>query len=97
MIDPAVRVRKRDGSYEPVDTVQIVLKVARAAEGLPHVEPQTVAEKAIRGIYDGVTTTELDSLLVQNAAMLISEEPEYSRLAARLQSEGRREGRCECR
>jgi ribonucleoside-diphosphate reductase alpha chain len=43
-----------------------------------------VASKAISGIYDGVSTKELDTLLMQTAAMLISEEPEYSKLAARL-------------
>jgi ribonucleoside-diphosphate reductase alpha chain len=81
-MDPAMRVKKRDGSLEPVDPLQITLKVARAADSLPHVDPAQVAEKAINGIYDGVTTAELDSLLIQNAAMLISEEPEYSKLAA---------------
>ncbi len=82
--EPALRVKKRDGSSEPVDPLQIILKVARCAEGLPNIEPQVVADKAIRGIYDGVSTAELDRLLIQNAAMLIGEEPEYSRLAARL-------------
>ncbi|MBM4250363.1 MAG: ribonucleoside-diphosphate reductase subunit alpha [Deltaproteobacteria bacterium] len=83
-VDPTIRVRKRDGHLETVDPLQIVLKVARAAEGLPNIDPQLVAEKAIRGLYDGVCTTELDSLLISNAAMLIAEEPEYSKLAARL-------------
>ena len=83
-IDPALRVRKRDGHFEAVDPLQIVLKVTRCAEGLAHIEAQTVADKAIRGLYDGVCTTELDGLLIANAAMLISEEPQYSKLAARL-------------
>lgn len=83
-VDLSLRVRKRDGSYEQVDALEIILKVARSAEGLPNIDPQLVADKAIRGLYDGVTTAELDALLIQNAAMLISEEPEYSKLAARL-------------
>ncbi|MCX6105002.1 MAG: ribonucleoside-diphosphate reductase subunit alpha [Proteobacteria bacterium] len=83
-VDPTLRVRKRDGHLETVDPLQIVLKVARAAEGLPNIDPQLVADKAIRGIYDGVCTTELDALLISNAAMMIAEEPEYSKLAARL-------------
>lgn len=82
--DPAIRVKKRDGGLESVDPLQIVLKVARSADGLSNIDVQMVADKAIRGLYDGVTTAELDSLLIQNAAMLISEEPEYSKLAARL-------------
>ena len=83
-INPSLRVRKRDGSAESVDPLQIILKVARCAEGLPNIDPQLVADKAVRGLYDGVSTAELDALLIQNAAMLISEEPEYSKLAARL-------------
>lgn len=82
--DPSLRVKKRDGKMEAVDPLQIVLKVARCAEGLTNIDVQLVADKAIRGLYDGVCTTELDHLLIQNAAMLISEEPEYSKLAARL-------------
>jgi ribonucleoside-diphosphate reductase alpha chain len=84
LVDPMLRVKKRDGRVESVDPLQIILKVARCAEGLPHIDPQHVADKAIRGIYDGVSTSELDQLLISNAAMLIAEEPEYSKLAARL-------------
>lgn len=83
-IDPAIRVKKRCGTLEPVDPLQILLKVAGAAEDLPNIDVQVVADKAIRGLYDGVSTSELDELLIQNAAMMISEEPEYSKLAARL-------------
>jgi ribonucleoside-diphosphate reductase alpha chain len=82
--DAIMHVRKRDGSLEPVDIVQITKKVARCGAGLLHINPYLVASKAISGIYDGVTTTELDTLLIQTAAMLISEEPEYSKLASRL-------------
>lgn len=79
-----MRVRKRDGSMEPVDVIQITKKVARCGLGLEFINPYLIASKAISGIYDGVTTTELDTLLMQTAAMLIGEEPEYSKLAARL-------------
>ena len=43
-----------------------------------------VATRTISGLYDGATTAELDRLSIQTAAELISEEPAYSRLAARL-------------
>ncbi|MCY4380266.1 MAG: ribonucleoside-diphosphate reductase subunit alpha, partial [Proteobacteria bacterium] len=82
--DGQMRVRKRDGSYEPVDVIQITKKVARCGAGLEHINPYLIASKAISGIYDGVTTTELDTLLMQTAALLIGEEPEYSKLSARL-------------
>ena len=77
-------VKKRDGSYEPVDVIQITKKVARCGAGLEHINPYLIASQAISGIYDGVSTTELDTLLMQTAAMLIGEEPEYSKLASRL-------------
>jgi ribonucleoside-diphosphate reductase alpha chain len=43
-----------------------------------------VATKTISGLYDGATTAELDRLSIQTAAEMTSEEPQYSRLAARL-------------
>jgi ribonucleoside-diphosphate reductase alpha chain len=50
-----------------------------------------VATKAISGLYDGATTKELDNLCIQTASLLIGEEPEYSKLAARLLAEFIRE------
>lgn len=82
--EPVMKVKKRDGSMEPVDVIQITKKVARYGAGLSHINPYLIASKAISGIYDGVTTTELDNLLMQTAAMMIGEDPEYSKLAARL-------------
>jgi ribonucleoside-diphosphate reductase alpha chain len=79
-----MRVRHRDGTLEPVDVIKITKKVARCGAGLKFINPYLVGSKAISGIYDGVSTKELDTLLMQTAAMLISEEPEYSKLAARL-------------
>jgi len=79
-----MRVRKRDGSYEPVNVEKIIQAVARAAQGLTNVDVYRVATKTIGGLYDGATTTELDQLSIQTAAALIAEEPEYSHLAARL-------------
>ena len=43
-----------------------------------------VATRTISGLYDGATTAELDRLSIQTAAEMIGEEPQYSRLAARL-------------
>src|SRR5579864_6627609 len=82
----AMRVKKRNGSYEPVDVNKIVRAVARCCVGLSHVDTLKVATKTIGGLYDGATTKELDNLSIQTAALQIAEEPEYSRLAARLLS-----------
>lgn len=81
-----MRVKKRDGSLEPVDVTKIVERVTRNCQGLTQVDPLRVATRAISGLYDGATTNELDNLCIQTASLLIGEEPEYSRLAARLLS-----------
>ncbi|AGH95549.1 ribonucleoside-diphosphate reductase subunit alpha [Pseudobdellovibrio exovorus] len=79
-----MRVKKRDGTLEPVDVTKIVERVNRCCQGLVQVDPLRVATKAISGLYDGATTKELDNLCIQTASLLIGEDPEYSRLAARL-------------
>ncbi len=79
-----MRVRKRNGSFEPVDINKIVRAVARGCHNLTGVDALRIATKTISGLYDGATTQELDKLSIQTAASLIFEEPEYSRLAAHL-------------
>src|SRR6185369_12559859 len=79
-----MRVRKRNGSYEPVDVNKIVRAISRCTPNLPNVDVLRIATKTISGLYDGATTKELDKLSIQTAASLIFEEPEYSRLGARL-------------
>ncbi len=82
----SMRVRKRDGSFEPVDVNKIVKAVARCAFGLDNVDPMRVATRTISALVDGATTEELDNLSIRTAAAFIAEEPNYSRLAARLLS-----------
>lgn len=81
-----MRVKKRDGSLEPVDVTKIVERVRHCCQGLTQVDPLRVATKAISGLYDGASTKELDNLSIATASLLIGEEPEYSKLAARLLS-----------
>jgi ribonucleoside-diphosphate reductase alpha chain len=82
----SMRVRKRNGSLELVDVNKIVRAVGRCCLGLPGVDALRVATRTISGLYDGATTRELDQLSIRTAAALIVEEPQYSRLAARLLS-----------
>ena len=83
--EPSVmHVRKRNGAIEPVDVNKIVRAVQRSSYGLTHVDAIRVASKTIGGLYDGATTRELDTISIDTAASLIAEEPQYSRLAARL-------------
>ncbi len=79
-----MRVRKRNGNFEPVDINKIVRAISRCTPNLPNVDVMRIATKTISGLYDGATTKELDKLSIQTAASLIFEEPEYSKLAARL-------------
>ncbi|WP_442932420.1 ribonucleoside-diphosphate reductase subunit alpha [Micromonospora sp. NBC_01699] len=79
-----MRVRKRNGALEPVDVNKIVRAVERWADDLDDIDPMRVATRTISGLYDGATTAELDRLSIQTAAEMIGEEPQYSRLAARL-------------
>jgi ribonucleoside-diphosphate reductase alpha chain len=81
-----MQVRKRNGSLEPVDLNKIVLSIQRPSEGLPRVDAMRVATRTVSGLYDGATTRELDQLSIQTAASLVTEEPEYGKLAARLLS-----------
>ncbi len=82
----SMSVRKRNGDSEPVDVNKIVRAVDRVCGDLDDVDPMRVATRTISGLYDGATTAELDRLSIQTAAEMIGEEPQYSRLAARLLS-----------
>ena len=79
-----MRVKKRNGSLEPVDLNKIVNAVARCAEGLLNVDSMRVATRTISALADGATTRELDELSIRTAAAFTVEEPNYSKLAARL-------------
>ena len=80
----AMSVTKRNGGTEPVDLNKIVRAIQRCCEGLHAVDPMRVATRTISGLYNGASTQELDELSIRTAALLIGEEPEYGRLAARL-------------
>lgn len=77
-------LKKRNNSLAPVDPDRITGAIKRHCEGLSFVEPERITDKVVNGIFDGMSTTELDQLIIQVTAMLIGEEPEYSKLSARL-------------
>src|SRR5258708_3795225 len=81
---PVMHVRKRDGGLEPVDVNKIVRAVQRCGYGLGQVDAIRIASKTIGGLYDGATTREVDAISIDTAACPIAEEPQYSKLAARL-------------
>jgi len=81
-----VGIRYPDGTTATIDLDEVVTVVARQCDGLDDVDPSWVATKTVNGLYDGVAAEEVDRLLIQTAAEMIGEEPQYSRLAARLLS-----------
>lgn len=67
----SMRVRKRDGSLEPVDVNKVVRAVSRCCDGLEGVDPMRVATRTISGLCDGATTEELDALSIRIATALM--------------------------
>ena len=82
----AMQVVNRKGEREDVRFDAILEKLTTLSEGLNSkwVDPGHVTKLTIEGLYDGVTTRELDQLAAETAASLASHHPEYSRLAARI-------------
>ncbi len=79
-------VIKRDGTRESVKFDKITARIQKLSYGLEptHVDPIQVAKKVIDGVYDGVTTIELDNLAAETAAGLTSRHPDYASLASRI-------------
>ena len=78
-----MHVTKRDGSTEAVQLDKITRRIEVLAHGL-EVEPLRVAQQVIAGLYDKVSTRELDELAVRTSASLVTTHPDYDFLAARL-------------
>jgi ribonucleoside-diphosphate reductase alpha chain len=79
-------VIKRDGRRESVKFDKITARIEKLCYGLDmkYVSPVEVAMKVINGLYDGVTTVELDNLAAETAATMTTRHPDYAKLAARL-------------
>ncbi|QIE59701.1 ribonucleoside-diphosphate reductase subunit alpha [Rasiella rasia] len=80
-----MNVVKRDGRKEPIMFDKITSRVRKLCYGLNElVDPVKVAMRVIEGLYDGVTTSELDNLAAEIAATMTTSHPDYARLAARI-------------
>jgi len=79
-------VVKRDGKQESVKFDKITARIEKLCYGLnPQlVDPVDVAKKVIEGLFDGVTTSELDNLAAETAASLTTKHPDYALLASRI-------------
>ena len=81
----SMMVAKRDGTKEPVSLDKITNRISVLSTGLS-IDPIIVAQKAIPGLYNDITSTEIDNYLAETAAALTVEHPDYSYLAARIKS-----------
>ncbi|XP_077467147.1 ribonucleoside-diphosphate reductase large subunit [Stigmatopora argus] len=81
-----MHVVKRDGRQERVMFDKITSRVQKLCYGLnsDFVDPAQITMKAIQGLYNGVTTVELDTLAAEIAATLTTKHPDYAVLAARI-------------
>ena len=78
-------VAKRDGRKEPIMFDKITARIKKLCYGFnPLVDPVRVAMRVIEGLYDGVTTSELDNLAAEIAATMTTTHPDYASLAARI-------------
>ena len=79
-------VVKRDGRKETVKFDKITARIEKLCYGLNPalVDSIDVAKKVIEGLFDGVTTSELDNLAAETAASLTTKHPDYALLASRI-------------
>ena len=80
-----MHVIKRTGKREDVSFDKITARIKKLCYGLnPLVNYIEISKKVIQGLFDGVTTTELDNLAAETAASLAAQHPDYAVLAARI-------------
>ena len=81
-----MQVIKRNGKQEDVSFDKITARVKKLCYGLDqnYVDPIEIAKKVILGLFDGVTTSELDNLAAETAATMAAMHPDYALLAARI-------------
>lgn len=81
-----MQVIKRSGKSEDVSFDKITARVKKLCYNLDtrYVNYIEISKKVIQGLYDGVTTTELDNLAAETAATMAADHPDYAQLAARI-------------
>ncbi|RUS33128.1 hypothetical protein BC938DRAFT_472964 [Jimgerdemannia flammicorona] len=79
-------VVKRDGRKEKVFFDKITSRISKLCYGLNmnFIDPSRVAQKVVTGMYQGITTVELDNLAAETAAYMTVSHPDYAILAARI-------------
>lgn len=79
-------VNTRSGEKEPIKFDKITERIEQLCFDLDRsfIDPMKIAKKVIEGIYDGITTKELDQLAAETAAYLSTQHPQYATLAGRI-------------
>lgn len=78
-------VTTRSGKREPVQFDKITHRISQLTYGLDsHVDAMQIAKRTINGLFDGITTEELDNLSAEVSAYMTSVHPDYARLAGRI-------------
>lgn len=79
-------VATRSGKREPVQFDKITHRISQLVYGLDqdHVDATQIAKRTIQGLFDGITTEELDNLSAEVSAYMTSAHPDYARLAGRI-------------
>ncbi len=76
---------KRNGTTEPLKLEKISSRIKKLTYGLnERVDPDKVSTKVVSGLYDGVSSTELDQLSAETAASMVTVHPDFGKLAARI-------------
>ena len=76
---------KRNGNKEPLKLEKISSRIKKLTYGLnERVDPDKVSTKVVSGLYDGVSSTELDQLSAETAASMVTVHPDFGKLAARI-------------
>jgi ribonucleoside-diphosphate reductase alpha chain len=82
-----MKVKKRDGSLEEMRYDKITKRISILCHDLnmEYIDPTYVTLKVTQGIYDGITTIELDKLAAETAVAMTTTHPDYSKLAGRIE------------
>jgi ribonucleoside-diphosphate reductase subunit M1 len=83
-----MHVKKRNGTFQEVHLSKIEARIATLCntqgEPLTRIDPILISQKVVNGLYEGVTTAELDQLAIETCAGMATKDPQYNLLAARI-------------
>jgi ribonucleoside-diphosphate reductase alpha chain len=80
----SIRVTRRDGTAAQLDIKRLQNILAEATADLKEVDGQKILDDTMRGLFDGMSETDVCPSMVMSARTLIEKEPNYSYVAARL-------------